>query len=124
MIFLNFRIICEKKTRSSHRSSPYARPRDFGRCKITCHHQVVRNQEQKKEKARLSPVVQRQFSSKNCGQMTSVSVAHRLSTIRDSDCIFVMDNGHVVECGSHEQLIENNSTYASLVEAQSGSSAV
>ncbi|TAD90626.1 MAG: ABC transporter ATP-binding protein, partial [Oscillatoriales cyanobacterium] len=51
---------------------------------------------------------------------TTIAIAHRLSTVRNADCIFVMDEGLVVESGQHEQLIENDGVYASLWRVQSG----
>jgi ATP-binding cassette subfamily B protein len=45
---------------------------------------------------------------------TSFVVAHRLSTIVHSDCILVMSNGHVVEQGTHAQLLALNGAYAEL----------
>ncbi len=51
---------------------------------------------------------------------TTIAIAHRLSTVRNADCIFVMDEGLVVESGHHEQLIENDGVYASLWRVQSG----
>jgi ATP-binding cassette, subfamily B, bacterial len=51
---------------------------------------------------------------------TTIAIAHRLSTVRNADCIFVMEQGRVVESGHHEQLIENNGVYASLWRVQSG----
>ncbi|TAE78948.1 MAG: ABC transporter ATP-binding protein [Oscillatoriales cyanobacterium] len=51
---------------------------------------------------------------------TTIAIAHRLSTVRNADCIFVMEHGLVVESGQHEQLIEHNGVYASLWRVQSG----
>ncbi|NJK66289.1 MAG: ABC transporter ATP-binding protein [Microcoleus sp. CSU_2_2] len=51
---------------------------------------------------------------------TTIAIAHRLSTVRNADCIFVMDEGRVIESGHHEQLIENDGIYASLWRVQSG----
>jgi ATP-binding cassette subfamily B protein len=45
---------------------------------------------------------------------TSFVVAHRLSTIIHSDCILVMENGHVVEKGTHTELLRRNGAYAKL----------
>ncbi|MBQ3504500.1 MAG: ABC transporter ATP-binding protein [Oscillospiraceae bacterium] len=41
-------------------------------------------------------------------------IAHRLSTIMNSDCIMVLDHGHIIERGTHEQLIEQKGTYYQL----------
>jgi ATP-binding cassette subfamily B protein len=49
---------------------------------------------------------------------TVVIVAHRLSTVRDADNIVVMDNGKIVECGTHSQLIENRGYYFNLISNQ------
>ncbi len=49
---------------------------------------------------------------------TSFVIAHRLSTIRDADLIIVMNEGHVVEQGRHEELIEKNGFYARLYNSQ------
>ena len=51
---------------------------------------------------------------------TVVIIAHRLSTIRHADQIVVMDKGHIVEIGNHEQLIELSGLYAQLVKSQYG----
>ena len=50
---------------------------------------------------------------------TSVFVAHRLRTIADADIIFVMDRGHVVEQGTHAQLLENGGVYKELWDKSS-----
>ena len=49
---------------------------------------------------------------------TSFIVAHRLSTIRESDIILVMNDGKVIEQGNHEELMEKNDFYARLYNSQ------
>ena len=49
---------------------------------------------------------------------TTIIVAHRLSTVQHADSIFVLDKGKVAEHGRHEELIENDGIYASMVRAQ------
>jgi ATP-binding cassette subfamily B protein len=47
---------------------------------------------------------------------TSFVVAHRLSTIRNADLILMLDHGHIIEQGTHENLIEQRGAYARLFE--------
>ena len=49
---------------------------------------------------------------------TSFIIAHRLSTIKNADLILVMDNGDIVEQGSHEELLKKNGFYAKLYNSQ------
>ena len=49
---------------------------------------------------------------------TSIVIAHRLSTIRHADQIVVLDHGHIVECGSHDELLNHDGIYKKLVDMQ------
>jgi ATP-binding cassette, subfamily B, bacterial len=61
--------------------------------------------------------VQRALSVALTGR-TALVIAHRLSTVRDADQILVLDDGRVVERGTHEQLVEANGLYAELYHTQ------
>ena len=61
--------------------------------------------------------IQKAFTAMMQGR-TSFIVAHRLSTIREADCILVMKDGHIIEQGRHEQLLEQGGFYADLYNSQ------
>mmetsp|Transcript_41529 Transcript_41529/g.88402 ORF Transcript_41529/g.88402 Transcript_41529/m.88402 type:complete len:129 (+) Transcript_41529:1-387(+) len=50
-------------------------------------------------------------------QMTTVVIAHRLSTVRNMDVIVVVEDGRVVETGSHDDLMKARGVYRNLVES-------
>jgi ATP-binding cassette subfamily B protein len=50
---------------------------------------------------------------------TTIVIAHRLSTVRNADLILVMDEGEVVESGTHSELVEMGGAYQRLISAQS-----
>jgi ABC-type multidrug transport system fused ATPase/permease subunit len=54
---------------------------------------------------------------------TTFVVAHRLSTIRDAGRIVVLDQGRIVEVGSHETLLRSDGLYARLHAMQAGADA-
>ena len=56
--------------------------------------------------------------SKLSENKTTIVIAHRLSTVMNADKIIVIDDGNVVECGKHEELIDNKSTYFMLYNSQ------
>lgn len=51
---------------------------------------------------------------------TTIAIAHRLSTVRNAHCIYVMDRGKIVEQGTHEALLQQNGIYTNLWNVQTG----
>ena len=61
--------------------------------------------------------IQKAFDTMMQGR-TSFIVAHRLSTIQGADRILVMKDGHIIEQGRHEELLQKQGFYAKLYESQ------
>jgi ATP-binding cassette subfamily B (MDR/TAP) protein 9 len=62
---------------------------------------------------------QRSLDEDPARSMTVIIVAHRLSTVQNADCIFVMDEGKVIEQGSHNELVQKKGgAYNSLISRQ------
>ncbi len=67
---------------------------------------------------RTEKIVQRGMDGLMKGRTTFV-IAHRLSTVRNSDCIMVLENGRIIERGMHEQLMEEKGRYYQLYTGNS-----
>ncbi|EKU17268.1 ABC transporter family protein [Streptococcus intermedius BA1] len=51
---------------------------------------------------------------------TTIAIAHRLSTIQDANCIYVMEQGRIIESGTHEELLALKGTYYKMYQLQVG----
>ena len=63
--------------------------------------------------------IQRSLETVSQGRTTLV-IAHRLSTVRQTDRIHVLEAGRVIEAGTHDELIEGGGLYAALWRIQTG----
>ena len=69
---------------------------------------------------RTEKLVQKGMDRLMRGRTTFV-IAHRLSTVRNSDCIMVLEQGHIIERGTHDELIEKQGKYYQLYTGKLGS---
>lgn len=51
---------------------------------------------------------------------TTLAIAHRLSTIQDADCIYVLDQGQIIESGNHQELLAQGGLYYRMYQLQAG----
>ncbi len=58
------------------------------------------------------------YLRENRNNKTNIIIAHRISTIQDSDLIIVIDEGKIIESGNHHELLENKGLYRSIYEKQ------
>lgn len=63
--------------------------------------------------------IQRSLEKITCDR-TTIAIAHRLSTVRNAHCIYVMDQGQLAEWGTHEELLARGGLYANLWRVQMG----
>ena len=61
--------------------------------------------------------IQKTFDKLSVGR-TTIVIAHRLSTVKNATRIAVIDNGQIIELGSHEELMQKGGAYAALVHTQ------
>lgn len=67
---------------------------------------------------RTEQIVQSGMDKLMCGRTTFV-IAHRLSTVKNSDCIMVLEQGRIIERGTHDELIEERGKYYQLYTGNS-----
>lgn len=71
--------------------------------------------------ANLDPVSEYELNqaiSRNCEDRTVIFISHRLSTTRHADRIFMLENGRIIESGSHDELMELDGKYAYMFRLQ------
>jgi ABC-type multidrug transport system fused ATPase/permease subunit len=72
----------------------------------------------------LDPVTELQIDSAiRKRQVSCLIIAHRLSTVRDCDEIIMLENGIVLERGTHQELMQLNGAYANMMNLEQGGAA-
>ena len=69
----------------------------------------------------LDPIAEYEINQsilKNAEVRTVIFISHRLSTTRMADRIYMFDDGKIVECGSHDELMRQNGKYAEMYRVQ------
>lgn len=64
-------------------------------------------------------IVQNSLAKMRKGR-TTIAIAHRLSTVQDANCIYVLDKGTIIENGSHEELLSKKGAYYRMYQLQAG----
>ena len=80
-------------------------------------HMLILDEATSNVDTRTEEKIQRSYRSLMAGK-TCFVIAHRLSTIVDADLILVLDHGHIVEQGTHEQLLAKRGFYYDLYTSQ------
>ncbi len=73
--------------------------------------------------AALDPISEYEFNNSimnECGNKTIIFISHRLSATRNADKIIMLENGRIIEFGTHSQLLEQNGKYAEMWRVQAG----
>lgn len=60
----------------------------------------------------------RQAFANEIPDTTKIIIAQRIASVQDADLIIVMDDGHIADLGSHEELMERSSIYREVYESQ------
>ena len=55
---------------------------------------------------------------KELGNITTITISHRISTIKNADTILYLENGQIIEEGTHEELVELNGHYNAIYKKQ------
>ena len=92
---------------------------------LTCHRAALDAESEHLVQQAIDDMISREKTDQGRGAMTVIIVAHRLSTVRSADCIYVVKDGQVVEQGRHDDLIlKPDGAYSALIRRQMEAQAV